>query len=399
MKRNLSIAVALLVALGACVPKPDVSGDPATPAGGPGGGGTAAAVECPIKIGVAGPRTGPQAKSGLDLDLGTEMAIAEWNAQGGALGCEIERIMKDDRSEETEARTVANALIADGVVGVVGHFNSGVTYPASEAYAEAYIPMITPASTNPNITDRAFREGWTTVFRLCGRDDDQGPIAASFAFDQGNTNMAIFHDKTTYGEGLAMAFREQAEELGATIVHYSGFAKEDTDFRPHFTPILDKQVDVIYFGGIFNQAGPMVRQLREMGIDATYMSGDGVIYQEFLDMAGSDAEGSLLTFPNVYSSAEGVAFKEAYEARFADQGVAEAGPYAIFSYVSTNLLLQAMVDAGTTEGLAVSEQLRAGPMDTPLGTVAFNEKGDVSESLYVVWVVKDGEFVPWEEAQ
>ena len=398
MKRNTLVALALLAALAACLPKPDTSGTPATSAGGPDGGGPAASADCPIKIGVAGPRTGPQAKSGLDLDLGTEMAIAEWNANGGALGCEIERIMKDDRSEETEARTVANALIADGVVGVIGHFNSGVTYPASEAYAEAYIPMITPASTNPNITDRAFREGWTTIFRLCGRDDDQGPIAARFAFEQGMTRMAVFHDKTTYGEGLAMAFREQAEALGAEIVHYSGFAKEDTDFRPHYTPILDKEVDVIYFGGIFNQAGPMVRQLREVGLNATFMSGDGVIYQEFLDMAGNDAEGSLLTFPNVYSTAEGVAFKDAYEARFADQGVTEAGPYAIFSYVSTNLLLQAIVDAGTTEGLAVSDQLRAEEVETPLGTVKFNEKGDVSESLYVVWVVKDGAFVPWDEA-
>ncbi|MCH7494065.1 branched-chain amino acid ABC transporter substrate-binding protein [bacterium] len=398
MKRNSVFVIALLAALGACLPKADTSGDPATPAGAPGGGGGTAIAECPIKIGVAGPRTGPQAKSGLDLDLGTEMAIAEWNAKGGALGCDIERIMKDDRSEETEARTVANALIADGVVGVIGHFNSGVTYPASEAYAEAYIPMITPASTNPNITDRAYREGWTTVFRLCGRDDDQGPIAAEFAMAQGLTRMAIFHDKTTYGEGLAMAFRDRAQELGAEIIQFSGFAKEDTDFRPHFTPILNKQVDVLYFGGIFNQAGPMVRQLREMGITATYMSGDGVIYQEFLDMAGDDAEGSLLTFPNVYSTAAGVAFKDAYLERFADRGITEAGPYAIFSYVATNLLLQAMVDAGTTEGLAVSKQLRAEEVQTPLGKVKFNERGDVSESLYVVWVVKDGEFVPWDEA-
>lgn len=389
--------LALPLLLFACVPAQE-GGETGGTTPATGGGGAAMGVECPIKIGVAGPRTGPQAKSGLDLDLGTEMAIAEWNERGGAMGCEIERVIKDDRSEETEARSVAQALIADGVVGVVGHFNSGVTYPASEAYAEAFIPMITPASTNPNITDRALREGWTTVFRLCGRDDDQGPIAAEFAYEHGMTRMAVYHDKTTYGEGLAMAYMEAAEAAGAEIVHFAGFAKEDTDFRPHFTPILGKDVDVVYFGGIFNQAGPMARQMREMGIDATYMSGDGTIYQEFLDMAGDDAEGSLLTFPNVYSSDEAKVFKTNYEARYADRDVTEAGPYAIFSYVATNMLLNAIVEGGTTEGLSMAQTLRDMTHETPLGTVRFNEAGDVSESLYVVWVVENGEFVPWSEA-
>ncbi len=355
-------------------------------------------VACPILIGVAGPRTGPQAKSGMDLDLGTQMAVAEWNEKGGALGCQVERIMKDDRSEETEARSVAQSLISDGVVGVVGHFNSGVTYPASEAYAEAFIPMITPASTNPNITDRALREGWTTVFRLCGRDDDQGPVAANFALERGMNRIAIFHDKTAYGEGLAQAFQDQAALNGGEIVHFTGFAKEDTDFRPHFTPILNEEIDVVFFGGIFNQAGPMVRQMREMGITAAFMSGDGTIYQEFIDMAGEDAEGALLTFPNVYSSQEALAFKADYESRFSDQGITEAGPYAIYSYVATNMLLDAIVAANTTEGLAMSRALRALTHSTPLGSVQFNEKGDVNESLYVIWVVKDGAFVPWDES-
>jgi len=167
-----------------------------------------------IRIGVAGPMTGDQARNGEELWLGANLAAEEWNARGGLLGKPIELVRKDDQALETEAKKVANELIDAEVVAVIGHYNSGVTFPAMSEYAKRKIPMLTPAATNPVITDRAFEDGYRTVFRVCGRDDVQGRTGAEFVANELKlTRVAVFHDKTIYGQGLAESFKTSLEDL------------------------------------------------------------------------------------------------------------------------------------------------------------------------------------------
>ncbi|MHC4859874.1 MAG: branched-chain amino acid ABC transporter substrate-binding protein, partial [Planctomycetota bacterium] len=209
-----------------------------------------------IKIGVAGPMTGDQARNGEELWLGATLAAEEWNAKGGVLGKKIELLQKDDQALETEAKKVANELIDAGVVAVIGHYNSGVTFPASKEYAKRKIPMLTPAATNPVITDDAHQEGYKTIFRVCGRDDVQGQTGAEFvAKELKLERVAIFHDKTIYGEGLARSFKEALEALGVTITLYEGFDNKERNFRPFLPKLRNGNPQLWYFGGIHNQGG------------------------------------------------------------------------------------------------------------------------------------------------
>jgi branched-chain amino acid transport system substrate-binding protein len=285
---------------------------------------------------------------------------------------------------------VASEFVDAGVVAVIGHYNSGVTFPASKEYAKRQIPMITPAATNPVITDSAFEEGSTTVFRVCGRDDVQGRTGAEFVAKVLQLErVAVFHDKTIYGEGLARAFRDSLEDLGVTITLYEGFDNKERNFRPYLPKLKEGDPQLWYFGGIHNQGGPLARQARESGIDIPFMSGDGVFHPEFLNKAGEHAEGALFTFPDIMSSPAAQTFKEKYEKRW---GV-ETGPYSVYSYVAANILFESIQQAGTTDGLAIARDIRGMEHDTVIGPISFDEKGDVTRSIYTIWTVKDGEFV------
>ncbi|MDQ7778867.1 MAG: branched-chain amino acid ABC transporter substrate-binding protein, partial [Planctomycetota bacterium] len=219
-----------------------------------------------IKIGVAGPLTGGQAKMGSDILNGVTLAVDEWNAKGGVLGKKIVIVKQDDGANEQLARSVANTLVNENVVGVIGHFNSGCTIPASVLYNEAGIPMITPSATNPYVTERKLFD----VFRVCGRDDIQGRVAAEYVVDVlGCKKIAALHDKTAYGEGLATYFKETVEKrLGAdAMVYYGGFTKQESNFRPYLEAMSQKSPEIYFFGGIYDQAGPLAVQAKDMGIN------------------------------------------------------------------------------------------------------------------------------------
>lgn len=338
-----------------------------------------------IKIGVAGPMTGPQAKMGEDFKNAVQLAVEEWNQAGGVLGKKIEIIVGDDQADPKQAVSVANKFVIEGVAGILGHFNSSCSIPASDVYNRAGIPMITPASTNPVLTER----GYKNVFRVCGRDDQQGYVAAKFVIDNLRLKKAaVLHDKTTYGQGLADEFKKSLGDA-VDVVYYGGVSIGEKDFRTVLTTIKTKRPELLYFGGIYPEAGMLVKQAREIGLDAKFMSGDGAIDPLFIQIAGKASEGAYFTFsPDPEHIPSARSFIEKYKKRFG-----ELGPYSIYAYDAANILFAAIKEANTTDGKIISERLHSMTFSGALGAISFDEKGDVAKSPYIVWTAKDGKFV------
>ena len=341
-----------------------------------------------IRIGVAGPMTGDQAKMGTDFKNGVALAVEEWNAKGGVLRKKIETVIADDQHDPKQAVSVANKLVNDGVVGVVGHFNSSASIPASDVYNRAGIPMVTPASTNPQLTEKGYRG----VFRVCGRDDQQGRIGAEFVMNKLKIKkIAIIHDKTTYGQGLADEFRKFISGK-VEVVYYGGIIQGDKDFKTVLTAIKEKKPELIYFGGIYPEAGLLVKQSRELGMAVPFMSGDGTIDPKFIEIAGPKAsEGTFLTFsPDPQKIQTAKTFIENYQRKFG-----EIGPYSIYAYDAANILITAIKEAGVTDGKTVMEKLHSLEFSGAIGKINFDGKGDVTNAPYVVWITKDGKFAEY----
>src|ERR1043166_1686730 len=222
----------------------------------------AGTAQAQIKLGVAGPITGPNAAFGARLKNGTEQAVEDINAAGGIMGQKITMSTGDDVSDPKQGVSVANKFAGDGVKFVVGHFNSGVTMPASEAYAENGILMISPSATNPKITER----GMWNIFRTCGRDDQQGAVAGDYiAKNFKGKKVAVVHDKTTYGQGLADETKKAMNAKGIKEVLYEGINIGDKDFSALISKIKASGADLVYWGGLHTEGGLIVRQMRDQG--------------------------------------------------------------------------------------------------------------------------------------
>jgi branched-chain amino acid transport system substrate-binding protein len=246
--------------------------------------------------------------------------------------------------------------------------------------------MITPGSTNPQLTEKGYRN----VFRVCGRDDQQGKVGAVYVSQILKLKrVAVLHDKTTYGQGLADEFKRFLG-AGAEVVYYGGIVQGDKDFKMILTAVKSKDPELIFFGGIYPEAGLMVKQAKELGLDAPFMSGDGTIDAKFIEIAGPQAaEGTYLTFsPDPYNIPTAKSFLENYRTRFG-----EIGPYSIYAYDAANILLTAMKDSGSTDGKLIADKLHSIEFDVALGKITFDKKGDVTVSPYVVWITRDGKFV------
>ena len=338
-----------------------------------------------IKLGIAGPMTGDQAKMGMDFRNGVSLAVDQWNNKGGVLGKKIEMIISDDQHDPKQAVSVANKMVNEGVVGVIGHFNSNCSIPASDVYDRAGIPMITPASTNPQLT----KNGYKGVFRVCGRDDQQGKIAADFVINYLKLKqVAILHDKTTYGQGLADEFKKFVSDK-VQVVYYGGIVQGDKDFKMVLTAIKVKKPELVFFGGIYPEAGLLVKEAKELGLNAKFMSGDGTIDPKFVEIAGTQAaEGTFLTFspdPKNIPLAKG--FIDKYRAKYG-----EIGPYSIYAYDAANIMFTAIKEANTTDGKSIIDKLHSTEFSGALGNIRFDSKGDVTKAPYVVWITKDGKF-------
>lgn len=345
-----------------------------------------------IRIGVAGPMTGDQSKLGGDLERGVRLAVEEWNARGGIAGKTIVLEVGDDQRDPKQAVSVANKMVNLGVVGLVGHYNSSASIPASSVYHDAGIPMITPASTNPRLTEQGFKN----VFRVVGRDDQQGNVAAQFiATELKAKRVAILHDKTTYGQGLAEELRKslgQYKTSGLELVSFNGLTQGDKDFRGILTSLKEKNLDLFFFGGMFPEGGLLVKQAQEVGLNVPMMSGDGVIDPKFIEIAGIAAEGTYLTFtPDTAKLPQATDFLKKYRAKYGN----DLAPYAIYAYDAANILLSALSDTANGKGQVLIEAIRQMKYQGALGSLSFDEKGDVTESPYIVWITKNQGFEPF----
>jgi len=342
------------------------------------------AAQAQIKIGVAGPVTGPNAAFGAQLKNGVEQAVEDINAAGGVNGQKLQIVVGDDVSDPKQGVSVANKFVSEGVKMVVGHFNSGVSIPASEVYQEAGIVQVTPASTNPRFTERGM---WNT-FRTCGRDDQQGLVAGTYLSNNfKGKKVAIVHDKTPYGKGLADETQKAMNAKGLKEVLYEGVNTGEKDYTALVSKLKQQNVDVVYFGGLHTEAGLIIRQMRDQGLQAPMMSGDGIVSAEFTSIAGPGAEGTLMTFapdPRKNPNAQEVVKK------FRAKNF-EPEAYTLYSYAAVQILVDAAKKANSTDGKKIADVMKQGqPFKTVIGDISYDKKGDITRPDYVMYVWKKG---------
>jgi branched-chain amino acid transport system substrate-binding protein len=335
-----------------------------------------------FKLGVAGPLTGPNAAFGAQLQQGAQQAVDDLNAKGGILGNKITLETGDDVSDPKQGVSVANKFVGDGVKYVVGHFNSGVTIPASDVYLENGMLMITPAATNPTLTEK----GKWDVFRTCGRDDQQGAVAAKYIEDHfKGKKIAILHDKTTYGKGLADATMAALAKAGIKPTLYEGVNAGEKDYSAVVSKVKAAGADVVYWGGLHPEGGLIRRQMTDQGIKAPMMSGDGITDNEFASIAGPGAEGTLMTFgPDPRKNPNAVAVVKEFAARNFDPQA-----YTLYSYAAVQIMAQAAEAAKSVDPKKMAEIMHTGmKFHTVIGDLSYDKKGDLQQAGYVMYTWK-----------
>ncbi len=342
------------------------------------------AAQADVKFGMAGPISGPSASTGAQMKNGVEQAVEDINAAGGILGQKITVSVGDDASDPKQGVSVANKFVGDGVKFVVGDYNSGVSIPSSEVYQDNGVLQITPASTNPNFTERKM---WN-VFRTCGRDDQQGSVAAKYLLAKfKGKKIAIVHDKTTYGKGLADETKKGLNTGGVTEVIYEGVNTGEKDYSAVVSKIKAAGADLVYFGGLYTEGGLIARQMREQGVTAVMMGGDGLFDSEFISVGGPGVEGSLVTFgPNPVKNPAAAAVVKKFEAK-------KISPesYTLYSYAAVQVYKQAADKAKSLDPKKVAEAMHSGmTFETVIGKFSYNAKGDRNDADYVVYVIKKG---------
>ncbi|TAG06086.1 MAG: branched-chain amino acid ABC transporter substrate-binding protein [Betaproteobacteria bacterium] len=383
-----AISVAVAAGLAACGKKEEPKKEAAAPA-------PAVAQEMVVKIGHVGPTSGQIAHLGKDNENAARMAIEEANAKGITIGgkkVKFEFLAEDDAADPKQATTVAQKLVDAKVVGVVGHLNSGTSIPASSIYNAAGIPQITPSATNPKLTAQGFKG----VFRTVANDVAQGGAIGTFAVKgMGGKKIAIIDDKTAYGVGLADEAEKAIKAAGGTIVIREALANEkEQDFKGVLTKVKAKAPDVIMFGGMDAQMGPMMKQMKALGIKAKAIGGDGAQTGEFIKLAGDAGEGAFATLAGLPKEKmpAGAAFYDKYKAKFN----VEIQAYAPFTYDATNIIIAAMQKADSTDGAKIIDAIKAGSFTGVAGTYAYDDKGDMKNGAITVFVVKGGK---WEVAE
>ena len=302
----------------------------------------------------------------------------------GILGQKIEVEIGDDVSDPKQGVSVANKFVGDGVKFVVGHFNSGVTMPASDVYAENGVLFITPSATNPKITDRKL---WD-AFRTCGRDDQQGMVWAELARDKlKGKKIAVIHDKTTYGKGLADAALDNMHKFGVKEVLYEGVNTGEKDYSAIVSKIKDAGADYLMWGGLHTEGGLILRQMRDQGMNTIMISGDGITDSEFAAIGGPGVEGTLMTFgPEPRNNPNAKAAVDSFKAKgFDPQG------YTLYSYAAVQIMKQAAEKANSLDPKKVAEVMHSGmPFHTVIGDISYDKKGDRTTVDYVWYVWKKG---------
>ena len=337
----------------------------------------------PVRLGLVVPTAGDAGSAALSMRRAAEMAASEWSAR---LARRIELRVEEDAFDPRAAVVTAERLVEEGVWGVVGHFYSSSSLAGSVVYYEAGVPQVTPTATHPRLT----AQGFDNVFRVSGRDDQQGLVAADFALSRLKARrVAVVHDRTEYGRGLAEAFRR---EVAQRVVAEESLAQGDRDFAAQVARLKDARPDALFFGGVFREAGYLIRQCRQAGVLATFVGGDAVLDPEFVRLAGEEAAaGAYLTFapdPRLLVSARPLI--QQYESRYGT-----LGPYALHTYDAVGVLLQAIhaakpADGSKAELAKVVRAIRAGPYEGALGILRWEKNGDRTPAPYAVYVTRRG---------
>jgi branched-chain amino acid transport system substrate-binding protein len=342
-----------------------------------------------IPIAVVGPITGQYAIFGEQMRRGAQLAVDDLNAKGGILGKKLKLEVGDDACDPRQAVAVANQLASRKVVFVAGHYCSSSSIPASQVYNEAGMLQITPASTNPKLTDEAAQKKWNNVFRACGRDDQQGGVAGAYLAQHfKGKKIAIIHDKSTYGKGLADETQKALHAKQGKEAMYEAVTQGDKDFSALISKMKQANIDVIYYGGYHTEAGLMVRQAREQGLKATLISGDALVDNEFWKITGPAGEGTLMTFgpdPRKAPEAKDVV------AKFKQQGYDPEG-YTLYTYAAVQVWAAAVNQTKSTSVDKLSPAIRGKTFKTVIGDLKYDNKGDVTNSRYVFYIWKNGNY-------
>jgi branched-chain amino acid transport system substrate-binding protein len=330
---------------------------------------------------------------GKDNESGVKLAIDELNAEGVTLGgkkVKFELVSEDDQADPKIATQIAQRMVDGKIAAMIGHLNSGTTIPSSKIYADAGIPQVSPSATNPAYTQQGFK----TAFRVIPNDIQQGKASGDFAVDVLKAKkIAIIDDRTAYGQGLADEFEKAAKAKGATIVKREFTTNNATDFMAILTAIKGAKPDVIFYGGMDAQAGPMAKQMKKLGLTAKLLGGDGFQTPEFIKLAGEAAEGQYASNPGApKEKLPGFAsFNQKFTAKYG-----EVQLYAPYCYDATKLVVAAMKKAESAEPAKYLPELTKIEYEGVVGKIKFDDKGDVLNGVITVYQVKDGK---WEVLQ
>ena len=344
-----------------------------------------------VKIGHVGPTSGPIAHLGKDNEFGAKMAIEDLNSRNLKIGDKVahfELLAEDDAGDPKQGTAVAQKLVDAKVNGVVGHLNSGTTIPASKLYSDAGIPQISPSATNPKYT----RQGFKTTFRVVADDTQLGGTLGKYAVETlKGKNIAVIDDRTAYGQGVAEEFEKSVKAAGGTIVGHEFTTDKSTDFNAILTKLKGTKPDVLFFGGMDAVAGPMLKQVKQLGMTVKFMGGDGLFTGELAKLAG-DAIGEDMV---VCAEAGGVDgdFKaplEKFKADFKAKNGVDVQIYAPYVYDAVEILADAMVRAGSSEPEKYLPEVGKTNYKGVTGPIAFDEKGDIKNGALTLYTYKAG---------
>jgi branched-chain amino acid transport system substrate-binding protein len=352
----------------------------------------ASAQDMVVKIGHVGPTSGAIAHLGKDNEMGARMAIEELNAKGVMIGgkkATFELLAEDDAADPKQGTAVANKLVDAKVNGVIGHLNSGTTIPASKIYSDAGIPQISPSATNPKYT----RQGYKTVFRVVADDVHLGGTLGRYAVKElKGKSIAVIDDRTAYGQGVAEEFEKAVKASGGKIAERQFTTDKATDFTAILTAVKAKKPDVIFFGGMDAVAGPMIRQMKQLGIQAKYVGGDGICSGELPKLAGGAMDDGMVVCAEA-GGVEGEQKKgmEDFKAKFKAKFNADVQVYAPYVYDALNVMVAAMVKAGSAEPAKYLPVLaKTSGYKGVTGTISFDEKGDIKNGALTLFTYKGG---------
>jgi branched-chain amino acid transport system substrate-binding protein len=343
-----------------------------------------------VTIAAVGPITGQDAPTGEQMQRGVQAAIDDINASGGVLGQKLNLVVKDDACDPKQSVAIANELGGENVFAVVGPMCSGSAIPASKAYNEEGILMISASATSPLLTD----QGFDNVFRTCGRDDQQGSLVGEFiAKKYKDQNVAIVQDKTAYGQGLADQVKKTLNGAGIHEAMYEAVSRGERDYSSLVSKLKENNIGVVFYGGYHTEAGLIVRQMRDQGVKAVFIGDDDLTTKEFWSITGAAGEGAFMSFnPDPRQRPEAAdAVKRIRATGFDPEGV------TLYSYAAVQVAVEASQRAKSLDPAKVMVVLHQGIYSSVIGDLSFDKKGDVTRPDYIMYRWSNGAYLPYED--